>query len=59
MRASQFNLTIIQKCMACISELSVGKIFTAYHDGIDKKFHYAGFEIHSERDVKSVLQINY
>ena len=45
--------------MISISELSVGKIFTVYHHGIEKKFHYDGFEIHSERDIKSVLQINF
>ena len=43
--------------MASISELSVGKILTVYHHGIEKKFHYDGFEINSERDIKSVLQI--
>ena len=45
--------------MASISELSVGKILTVYHRGIEKKFHYDGFEINSERDIKSVLQIDY
>ena len=45
--------------MAIISELSVGKILTGYHHGIEKKFHSDGFEINSERDIKSVLQINY
>ena len=49
---------MIQKCMASISELSVGKILTVYHHGIEKKFHYDGFEINSERDIKSVLQID-
>ena len=39
--------------MAGISELSVGKILTVYHHGIEKKFHYDGFEINSERDIKS------
>ena len=43
--------------MASISELSVGKI--VHHHGIEKKFHYDGFEINSERDIKSVLQIDY
>ena len=43
--------------MASISELSVGKILTVYHHEIEKKFHYDGFEINSERDIKSVLQI--
>ena len=43
--------------MASISELSVAKILTVYHHGIEKKFHYDGFEINSERDIKSVLQI--
>ena len=43
--------------MATISELCVGKILTVYHHGIEKKFHYDGFEINSERDIKSVLQI--
>ena len=51
------NLPIIQKCMAGISELSVGKILSVYHHGIEKKFHCDGFEINSERDIKSVLQI--
>ena len=45
--------------MVSISELSVGKILTVYHHGIEKKFHYDGFEINSESDVKSVLQIDY
>ena len=41
--------------MAHIAELSVGKILTVYHHGIEKKFHNDGFEISSERDIKSVL----
>ena len=45
--------------MASISELSVGKILTVYHHGIEKKFHYDGFEINSERDINSLLQIDY
>ena len=45
--------------MANISELSVGKILTVHHYGIEKKFHYDGFEINSKRDFKSVLQIDY
>ena len=45
--------------MASTSGLSVGKILTVYYHGIEKKFHYAGFEINSERDIKSVLQIDY
>ena len=45
--------------MASISELSLGKILTVYHHGIYKKFHYDDFEINSERDIKSVLQIDY
>ena len=45
--------------MAGISELSVGRILTVYHHGIEKKFYYDGFEIDSERDIKSVLQIDY
>ena len=45
--------------MASISELSVRKILTVYHHGIEKKFHYAGFEINSKRDIKSALQIDY
>ena len=53
------NLPIIQICMASISELSVGKILTVYHHGIEKKYHYDSFEINSERDIKSVLQIDY
>ena len=44
--------------MASISELSVGKLLTVYHDGIEK-FHYDGLEINSERDIKSVLHIDY
>ena len=43
--------------MAGISELSVGKILSVYHHGIEKKFHCDDFEINSERDIKSVLQI--
>ena len=39
--------------MTGISELSVGKILTVYHHGIEKKFRYDGFEINSERDIKS------
>ena len=45
--------------MAGISELSVGKILTVYHHGIEKTFNCDGFEINSERDIKSVLQIDY
>ena len=45
--------------MASISELTVGKILTLYYHGIEKKFHYDGFEINSVRDIKSVLQIDY
>ena len=45
--------------MASISELTVGKILTFYYHVIEKKFHYDGFEINSESDVKSVLQIDY
>ena len=45
--------------MASISELSVGKMLSGYDHGIEKKFHYDGFEINSERDIKSVLQIDY
>ena len=37
----------------------MGKILTVYHYGIKKKFHYDGFEINFERDIKSVLQIDY
>ena len=44
--------------MAIISELSVTRILTVYHHGIEKMFHYDGFEINSERDIKSVLQID-
>ena len=50
---------MIQKCMASISELSVGKILTVHHHAIEKKFHYDGFEINSERDFRSVFQIDY
>ena len=35
----------------------MGKILTVHHHGIEKKFHYDGFEINSERDIKSVFQI--
>ena len=42
-----------------ISELRVGKILTVHNHGIKKKFHYHGFEINSERDTKSVFQIDY
>ena len=45
--------------MASISELGVGKILTVHHHGIQKKFHNDGFEINSERDIKSVFQIDY
>ena len=45
--------------MASISKLSVGSILTVYHHGIEKKFYYDGFDINSERDIKSVLQIDY
>ena len=45
--------------MASISELNVPKILTVYHYGIEKNFHYNSFEINSERDIKSVLQIDY
>ena len=44
--------------MASMSELSVGKILTVYYHGIEKKLHYDGFEINSERDIKNVLQID-
>ena len=33
-------------------------ILTVHHHGIEK-FHYDGFEINSERDFKSVFQIDY
>ena len=45
--------------MASISEQSVGKNLTVYHHGIEKKFHYDGVEINSERDIKSAWQIDY
>ena len=45
--------------MASISELSVGKILTVYHQGIKKKFLCDSLEINSEKDIKSVLQIDY
>ena len=38
--------------MTGISELRMGKVLTVYHHGIEK-FHYDGFEINSERDIKS------
>ena len=34
------------------------KMLTVHHHGIEKKFHYDGFEINSESDVKSVFQID-
>ena len=58
-KASEPNLPIIQKCMTSISELSVGKVLTVYHHGIEEKIHYDGFETNSESDIKSVLQIDY
>ena len=42
--------------MASVSELRVAKTLTVYHHGIETKFHYDGFEINSERDIKSILQ---
>ena len=45
--------------MSSISKLSVGKILTVYYHGIEKNLTYDGFEIDSERDIKSVLQIDY
>ena len=45
--------------MASISELSVGKILTVHHHGLEEKFHYDGFEINSEGDIKGVFQIDY
>ena len=45
--------------MASISELSVGKMLTVHHHRIEKRFQYYGFEINSERDTKSVFQIDY
>ena len=45
--------------MSSIPELSVGKILTVHHHRIEKNFHYYGFEINSERDIKSVFQIDY
>ena len=44
--------------MYSISELSVVKMLTVNHHGIEK-FHYDGFEVNSERDIKSVFQIDY
>ena len=29
----------------------MGKVLTVRHHGIEKKFHYDGFEIISERDI--------
>ena len=46
-------------CIPSISELSVGKILTVHHRGIEKKFHYDDFEINSERNIRSVFQIDY
>ena len=37
----------------------MGKILTAHHHGIEKKFHYDDFEINSERNIRSVFQIDY
>ena len=45
--------------MSSIPELSVGKILTVHHHRIEKNVHYYGFEINSERDIKSVFQIDY
>ena len=45
--------------MASISELRVGETLTVHHDGIENNFHYYGFEINSERDIKKVFQIDY
>ena len=45
--------------MSSISELNMGKILTMYNPGIEKKVHYDGLEINSEKDIKSVLQITY
>ena len=45
--------------MYSISELSLGKILTVHDHGIEKKFYYDGCEINSERDIKSVYQIDY
>ena len=42
-----------------ISELNVSKILTVHHHGIEKKSHHDGLEINSERDIKSVFQIDY
>ena len=35
------------------------KMLTVHHHGIEKKFHYDGFEINSERDIKSLFQVDY
>ena len=48
------NLPVFKKCMASISDLSVGKILTVHHHGIEKKFHYDGFEINYEKEIKKV-----
>ena len=45
--------------MHSISELGLGKTLTVHHHGIEKKFHYDGFESNSERDIKCVFQIDY
>ena len=45
--------------MTSTSELSLGKVLTVHHHGIENKFHYDGFQINSERDMKSVLEIDY
>ena len=45
--------------MFSIFELSVDKILTVHHHGIEKKLHYDGFEINSERDIKSVFHNDY
>ena len=34
-------------------------MLTVHHHGIEKKFHYDGFEINSERDIKSLFQVDY
>ena len=41
--------------MYSISELSVGKMLTVHHHGIEKKFRYDGFEINYFKLIISSL----
>ena len=37
----------------------MGKVSTVHRHGLRRSSHYDGFEINSERDIKSVFQIDY